>query len=229
LNLPFSLILFTTAMAQDDNTPPKLRGPPPGATEPPDHVKQPQIYEVFHGATTPERSELADPIGADAAAGTEGQPSKPKRPTLKDGVQSIKSDDFLRIHQIPCAREGFMTGMGAGTAVGMGRYFVGGMFICKEIWPYYDGVYWADISSSDAANAPKAANWAFGAFLLGSVIQWEYCQVQRRKERAAMARVVEVIDRKQAEKKAQAEEAARLRREAIDKARQAQKSWYKFW
>ncbi|TGJ84576.1 hypothetical protein E0Z10_g4213 [Xylaria hypoxylon] len=187
-------------MGQDEDTPPRLRGPPPGATEPPDHVKKPQIYEIFHGSTTPERSEL----GSVSSAGPEGQPNKTPKPTFKDGVQSIKSNDFLRIHQIPCAREGLMTGIGAGAAVGMGRYFVG-------------------------ARAPKAANWAFVAFLLGSVIQWEYCQAQRRKEYAAMARVVEVIDRKQAEKKAQAAEATRLKREAQEKAQQAQKSWYKLW
>lgn len=47
-----------------------------------------------------------------------------------------------------------------------------------------------------------------------------------------MARVVEVIDKKQAEKKAKAEEAARLRQEAQEKARQeatTKSSWYKFW
>ncbi|KAF2964141.1 hypothetical protein GQX73_g9424 [Xylaria multiplex] len=188
------------AMAQDDNAPPRLRGPPPGATEPPDHVRKPQIYEVFHGSTTPERSELANA----SFAGQEGQPSKSSRPTFQEGMQSIKYDDFLRIHQIPCAREGLMTGIGAGAVVGVGRFFTG-------------------------AKAPKAANWAFGGFLLGSVIQWEYCQAQRRKERAAMARVVEVIDRKKAEKAekaAQAAQAARLRREAEERA---QKSWYKFW
>lgn len=97
-----------------------------------------------------------------------------------------------------------MTGIGTGAVIGTGRYFVG-------------------------ARASKAANWAFGAFILGSIVQWEYCQVQRRKERAAMARAVEIIDRKQAEKKARAAEAARLKREAEEKAQQAQKSWYKFW
>ncbi|KAI1186777.1 hypothetical protein F5B17DRAFT_347908 [Nemania serpens] len=184
-------------MAQNDNNPPKLRGPPPGATEPPDHVKEPHIYEIFHSPATPD--------GTPPAAGIDGQLDRLSRPTFKDGVQSIKSDDWTKIHQIPCAREGFMTGIGAGTAVGMGRYVVG-------------------------AKVPKAANWACGAFILGSVVQWEYCQAQRRKERAAMARVVEVMDRKQAEKKAEAAEAARLRREeAEEKARQAQKRWYKFW
>lgn len=113
-------------MAQDDSTPPKLRGPPPGATEPPDHVKQPQIYEIFHSPTT---SDSGNPTSAPPAAGTKGQPDLLSRPTLKDGVQSIKSDDWTKIHHIPCAREGFMTGIGAGTVVGMGRYFVGGMFV----------------------------------------------------------------------------------------------------
>lgn len=66
--------------------------------------------------------------------------------------------------------------------------------------------------------------------MLGSVIQFEVCQYQREQERAAMARAVEIMDRKQAEKKAKAEEVARLRAEAREKAKQAaQKSWYKFW
>ncbi|KAJ8112873.1 hypothetical protein ONZ43_g5287 [Nemania bipapillata] len=179
-------------MAQDDKPPPKLREPPPGATEPPDHVKKPQIYEIFHSPANPDSNNPT------------GEPIKTTRPTFKEGIDSIKSDDFFSVHKIPCAREGFMTGIGAGTVVGMGRYFVG-------------------------ARAPKAANWAFGAFILGSIIQWEYCQAQRRKERAAMLRVVEVMDRKQAEK-AQAAEAARLKREAEKKAAvEARKSWYKFW
>ncbi|KAI1359792.1 hypothetical protein F5Y08DRAFT_344339 [Xylaria arbuscula] len=192
-------------MAQDDDTPPRLRGPPPGATEPPDHVNKPQIYEIFHGSSTSsDRSNL--PSASPGEPATEGQAGRQPRPTLKEGFESIKSDDFLKVHQIPCAREGLMTGMGAGAVVGAGRYFTG-------------------------AKAPKAANWAFGAFLLGSIVQFEYCQAQRRMERAAMARVVEVIDRKQAEKKAQAAEAARLKREAEEKEKtqQAQKSWYKFW
>jgi cytochrome c oxidase assembly protein subunit 20 len=67
--------------------------------------------------------------------------------------------------------------------------------------------------------------------MLGSIISWEFCQYARAQERAAMARVVEVVDRKQAEKKAKAEEAARLRAEKVEKARQAEeaKRWYKFW
>jgi cytochrome c oxidase assembly protein subunit 20 len=66
--------------------------------------------------------------------------------------------------------------------------------------------------------------------MAGSIIQFEVCRYQRDEERKAMARVVEVMDRKQAEKAAKAEEVARLRAEAREKAKQAeQKSWYKFW
>ncbi|KAI0116134.1 cytochrome oxidase biogenesis protein, Cox20 subunit [Hypoxylon sp. NC0597] len=183
-------------MAQDNNEPPRVRGPPPGVTTVPEHVKTPQIYEIFPGPNPQDQ----------AGAATEGQKSS-SQPTITEGLRSIKRDDFFNVHQIPCARQGFMTGIGAGAAVGMGRYFVG-------------------------ARVPTAANWAFGAFFIGSIIQWEYCRAKRANEKAAMARAVEVMDRKQAEKKAQAAEAARLKREAEEKARQeaaTKKSWYKFW
>lgn len=100
-----------------------------------------------------------------------------------------------------------MTGIAAGAVVGMGRFVFG-------------------------ARIGKATNWAFGSFLLGSIAQWEYCQYQVRQEKAGMARVIEVMDRKQAEKKAQAQEAAaRRRQQAEEKAKEelAKKRWYKFW
>jgi cytochrome c oxidase assembly protein subunit 20 len=88
----------------------------------------------------------------------------------------------------------------------------------------------ADQTSNRAARIPKAANWAAASFMLGSVIQFEVCQYQREEERKAMARAVEIIDRKKTEKMARAEEVARLRTEVREKAKQAeQKSWYKFW
>ncbi|KAI1761082.1 hypothetical protein GGR53DRAFT_469700 [Hypoxylon sp. FL1150] len=184
-------------MAQDDNQPPRLRGPPLGATEPPEHVKEPQIYEIFPG------SKPTDP----AEGSTDGQKS-PSQPSITEGIQSIKPNDFLNVHQIPCARQSLLTGIGAGAVVGMGRFVVGGRI-------------------------PRAANWAFWSFFLGSIGQWEYCRAQRANEKANVARIVQVMDKKQAEKKAQAEEAARLRKEqAEEKARQeaaAKKSWYKFW
>ncbi|KAI1851331.1 hypothetical protein JX265_000435 [Neoarthrinium moseri] len=187
-------------MANDDGRPlPQPRGPPPGATAPPEHVDKPQVYEIFHGSKPEDRD------GSLASAPTSPEAPNNKRPTIADGLKTIKSDDWLKVHQIPCARQGFLTGIGAGALIGAGRYLFG-------------------------ARVPKAANWAAGGFLLGSIIQWEFCQYSRTQERVAMARAVEIIDRKQAEKKAKAEEAARRRAEANEKAKEAaQKSWYKFW
>jgi len=211
--------------AQGDSEPPRVRGPPPGATAPPEHITngKPQIYEIFNAGRSEERrfpSGAIDPstnttatsaAGPTSAGAQGGQPrqhqQQTQRPTFTEGVQSIKSDDFLKIHRIPCARSGFMTGIAAGAVVGMGRFVFG-------------------------ARIGKATNWAFGSFLLGSIAQWEYCQYQVRQEKAGMARVIEVMDRKQAEKKAQAQEAAaRRRQQAEEKAKEelAKKRWYKFW
>ncbi|KAI4864086.1 hypothetical protein F4820DRAFT_449397 [Hypoxylon rubiginosum] len=184
-------------MVQDDNEPPRVRGPPPGATEPPEHVKKPQIYEIFPGSKPEDQ----------AMKSTEGQKS-PSQPSITEGIQSIKPDDFLNVHQIPCARQSLLTGIGAGAAVGMGRFVAGGRI-------------------------PKATNWAFWSFFIGSIAQWEYCRAQRANERAAVARIVQVMDKKQADKKTQVEEVARLKKEqAEEKIKQeaaAKKSWYKFW
>ncbi|OTB17809.1 hypothetical protein K445DRAFT_315554 [Daldinia sp. EC12] len=182
-------------MAQDNKEPPRVLGPPPGATAPYERVDNPQTYETFPSSNPQSHT----------SESAEGQ-KNPPQPTIKDGIQSIKSDDFFNVHKIPCARQGLMTGIASGAAVGMGRYFIG-------------------------ATIPKSTNWAFGAFFIGSIIQWEYCRAERANERMAVARIVEVMDKKQAEKKAQAEEAARLKREE-EKARQdaaTKKSWYKFW
>ena len=65
--------------------------------------------------------------------------------------------------------------------------------------------------------------------MLSSLVGWEYCQAQRRKEKMAIARVVEVMDRKAAEKKQKIEEAARRKKEAEEKAKADARRWYKFW
>lgn len=119
-------------MARDDNIPPAIRGPPPGATEPPEHVKKPQVYEIFHGSSNREGQDDGVVRAPSSSSPTsqldgDGNQSQPQhRPTLKEGIGSIKADDFLSVHKIPCARQGFLTGIGAGSVVGMGRYIFGG-------------------------------------------------------------------------------------------------------
>ncbi|KAF3763579.1 hypothetical protein M406DRAFT_243352, partial [Cryphonectria parasitica EP155] len=126
--------------------------------------------------------------------------------TLGEAVTTIKADDFLKVHQAPCTREGLLTGIGSGSAIGFLRYIVG-------------------------APIPKAANWAVGSGVAVSVIAYEYCQYQRRVERANMKRVVEVVTKKQAEQKRQEDE-KRLQRQTeqeLAPQKTAQKSWYRFW
>ena len=74
-------------------------------------------------------AELEKPVVSDAAP-----PPSPAqangavgRVTVGDAAKSIKAEDFLKVHQYPCAREGFLTGIGSGSVIGMVRYIVGGM------------------------------------------------------------------------------------------------------
>lgn len=107
-------------MAQDDSTTQTHpKGPPPGATSPPDHVGKAQVYEIFHGSKPEDRDGTISKTPSD-------EQQNARRPTITDGFKTIKSDDWLKVHQIPCARQGFMTGIGAGFVVGMGRYLTGG-------------------------------------------------------------------------------------------------------
>lgn len=49
-----------------------------------------------------------------------------KRATVGEAFKTIKSDDILKVHQAPCSRDGFITGIGSGAAVGFLRYIIGG-------------------------------------------------------------------------------------------------------
>ncbi|KAK2610280.1 hypothetical protein N8I77_003728 [Diaporthe amygdali] len=129
-----------------------------------------------------------------------------KRATVGEAFKTIKSDDLLKVHQTPCSRDGFLTGIGSGAAVGFLRYIIG-------------------------APVPKSANWAVGSGVAMSILAYEYCQYQRRVERANMKRVVEVVSKKQAEARKQEEE--KKLQNKVEKVAPANKTtgkaWYKFW
>lgn len=78
---------------------------------------------------------------------------------------------------------------------------------------------------------PKSANWAVGSGVAISILAYEYCQFQRRVERANMKRVVEVVSKKQADlKKKEEERKLQSRAETVAAADKANnKAWYKFW
>lgn len=111
---------YTHIMAPD-NERPAARSPPPGTTAPPDQ------YETFHGSKPEDRDgsiSTAASAAHNAAPQTEGGGNK--RPSITEGLKTIKQDDWLKIHQIPCAREGFMTGIATGFVTGFGRLIAGG-------------------------------------------------------------------------------------------------------
>ncbi|CCC12928.1 hypothetical protein SMACR_06070 [Sordaria macrospora] len=132
---------------------------------------------------------------------------------ISTALSSIKPEDFLSVHETPCARQGFMTGIGSGASIGVLRWIMG-------------------------LPIPKAANWGVGCGIVGAMAQYEYCQWQRRKEKEKMQRVVAVYTKKQAESRAKEAKEARERREKAAELEgkgeeggggQRKKSWYKFW
>ncbi|POR36139.1 Cytochrome c oxidase protein 20, mitochondrial [Tolypocladium paradoxum] len=126
------------------------------------------------------------------------------RPTITDAVSMIKKEDFANVASTPCARQGFLTGIASGAGLGGLKFVLHG-------------------------NANKAANWAVGMFVLGSVASYEYCQYQRRSERTQMKRHIEVVseNRREQARKAAEEKREQLRLEQEREA--AQKPWYKPW
>ncbi|KAK1972560.1 cytochrome oxidase biogenesis protein, Cox20 subunit [Colletotrichum sublineola] len=128
-------------------------------------------------------------------------------PTISEAFKTIKSSDFLDVFQTPCARDGIITGIVTGAAVGGLRMVMRG-------------------------SPSKAANWAVCSFMAGSIGQYEYCQYLRRQERIKMKRTVEVYQETMVEKRRRELEQLKQQQEqkqAEEAAKASQKAWYKFW
>jgi cytochrome c oxidase assembly protein subunit 20 len=98
------------------------RGPPPGATEPPEHVKTPnKVYEVFNAP--PSANALPEGSGQNTA-GAHKEP-----PTLTDAIKTVHIQDFKQVYMYPCVRESLLMGIGGGFGMGGVRALWGGMFI----------------------------------------------------------------------------------------------------
>ncbi|KAL1303351.1 hypothetical protein AAFC00_006748 [Neodothiora populina] len=138
---------------------------------------------------------------------------------LVDAAKSIKREDWTTFHRKPCVKDSYLTGIGAGAAVGSVR-----------------AVWRAPIMTS--------CNYAVSAFCISSFAMYQYCQYQRRAEKEGMKRAIEIIDRKGLERKqkeARMERARELRRQKKEEEEQAVyaklnadkeaagKSWWKVW
>jgi len=103
------------------------RGPPPGAVEPPDHVKTPnKVYEVFN-SPPPSANALPEGSGQNTAGGRE------RPPAITDAVKTIKLEDFKKVHMYPCVRESLLMGIGSGFGIGGIRALWGGMFSSARV------------------------------------------------------------------------------------------------
>lgn len=80
-----------------------------------------KTYETFdYPPSAPNANSLP---GADAnTAG--GRP--PQYATLTDAFKTIRLEHFKEVHKKPCARESFLTAIGAGFGVGGARFVLGG-------------------------------------------------------------------------------------------------------
>ncbi|KAK5995582.1 Cytochrome c oxidase assembly COX20-like protein [Cladobotryum mycophilum] len=123
---------------------------------------------------------------------------------FSEAVSMIKTDDFINIANTPCARQGFLAGIASGAGLGGLKFVVQG-------------------------NATRAANWAVGFFVLGSIASFEYCQYQRRAERIQMKRHIEVVTENRREQAKKLADEKREQRRAEEGQKAKEKSWYKFW
>jgi len=98
-------------------TPPS---PPSGAAAPPEHVKKPQIYELFN-PPPPSVNALPDGSGQNTAG------SRQEAPTLTAAVKTVRWQDFKQVHMYPCVRESLLLGIAGGFSVGGVRALLGGM------------------------------------------------------------------------------------------------------
>jgi cytochrome c oxidase assembly protein subunit 20 len=104
---------------RESSSSPSSRGPPPGALEPPEHVKTPnKIYEVFDAP--PSANALPEGSGQNTAGSREPAPS------LGDAIKTVRLGDFKQVHMYPCVRESLLMGIGGGFGIGGIRALWGG-------------------------------------------------------------------------------------------------------
>ncbi|KAH0285499.1 hypothetical protein KCU62_g7466, partial [Aureobasidium sp. EXF-3399] len=160
-------------------------------TRQPANAEKSFTSEQWKGAETTHavKPENANVYAAAAAQHTAGGSAADV--TLADAAKSIKIEDFANLPKKPCVRDSLLTGITAGFVVGSSR----------AIW---------------RAPVQSAANWAVGTFVIGSAGMYQYCQYKRMAEKEGMTRAMEIIDRKQVERKqkeARLERARELRRQ----------------
>nr|POE48650.1 cytochrome c oxidase protein 20, mitochondrial [Quercus suber] len=161
----------------------------------------------------------------------------------------LKWSDFTDLPKKPCVRDSLLMGIGAGFAMGGLRVIFRGKPNFRDRFAQK----FRESRSSEVAPIATASNWAAGTFCLSSAGMYQYCHFRRSAEKEGVMRAVEILNRKELEKKAREARKERLReerRELKDKEQDAQfaalrekaegsgaragengagKSWWKVW
>ncbi|KAI4204260.1 MAG: hypothetical protein LQ350_001240 [Teloschistes chrysophthalmus] len=162
-----------------------------------------KTYETFdYPPSAPNANSLP---GADAnTAG--GRP--PQYATLTDAFKTIRLEHFKEVHKKPCARESFLTAIGAGFGVGGARFVLGG--------PVF-----------------SACSWAVATFTFTSFGMYEYCQRKRQIEKSNVRQMQEALEeskrKKMVEQVKKREEARKAREKAREEAERSASSSWAFW
>ncbi|GAA5872173.1 hypothetical protein JCM16303_001000 [Sporobolomyces ruberrimus] len=120
-------------------------------------------------------------------------PSSPsQKPTVFDAVKTINPvQDLQRLPSMPCARTSLLFGIVAGASIGGLRFIFsrGGRGTLAG-----GNNRWGEMGA--------AANWAVGAWGIGSLGAWETCRARQTAEATRMAALVSEIKSRQAAKAA---------------------------
>ncbi|AET39197.1 Cox20p Ecym_4118 [Eremothecium cymbalariae DBVPG len=131
--------------------------------------------------------------------------------TLKEAWKTVTWNDFSfgKLASIPCFREAGMAG------------FSSMMVVWSVMFLYHK-------------NPAKASNWSVGGLVLGSIVGWEHCRMQRRRSFMIAQMAKKTVAAKEAPMLHKPVNDARVREEWAKhgsslEAGADKKPWYKFW
>ena len=158
------------------------------------------------------------------AAGSNSAP--PSREMMRSAFSNLSLSDFsfAKMSEVPCFRDAGLVGFSA-------------MFIMGSVTLLYH------------KNPLKAANWATGGLLLGSVVGWEQCRMKRKRSMEMSQAAMQAMQKRDKSKAAPDAPRAKSRKEISPEkqkeidilkreweihtndaaAMQQKKPWYKLW
>ncbi|KAK4556443.1 hypothetical protein LTR86_006587 [Recurvomyces mirabilis] len=109
--------------------------------------------------------------------------------TLSNAFQNgIQRKDFVDLPTRPCVRDALLTGIGGGFALGGIRAIFG-----AAVW--------------------TSCSWAVGSFCFSAPLMYQYCHYRRTAEKEGMMRAVEILNKKEVERKAREARKEKVREE----------------